>query len=89
MRGYQPEFPIPDDLPTLATMGSRDHDATELISATMGRIAQHDPARLNAVAGAVSEVLGFTLLSRRYSIAILALEALDGISHSASKGDKS
>lgn len=44
--------------------------------AVMGRIAVHDATRLNAVAEAVIKVQGYAPLSERYSIAILALEAL-------------
>lgn len=43
----------------------------------IGRVDQHDPARLNAVADAVMDVLGFVTLSQRYAIAVLALEALE------------
>lgn len=50
------------------------------------RVGLHDPARLNAVAAAVTRVQGFTLLSVRYAIAVLVLEALDGCSHDSKTG---
>lgn len=59
----------------LDTMGDKPNEA--LVSDAMGRISHHEPARLNAVAHAVTDVLGFTTFSRRYAIAVLALEALD------------
>lgn len=62
---------------SITTMGKERDEA--LISSAFGRITEHDAARLNAVAGAVTRVQGFTLLSTRYAIAVLALEALEAI----------
>ena len=53
-------------------------------SKVMSRIGGHDARALNAIANAVVEVQGYTPLSVRYSIAILALEALDRTSHDSS-----
>jgi hypothetical protein len=63
---------IPDALDTRGTGGEN----LDVIGNAMNRISQHDPARLNAVAHAVTDVLGFTVFSRRYAIAVLVLEAL-------------
>ena len=59
----------------ITTMGNARDEA--LIRSAFARVGEHDADRLNAVAGAVTRVQGFTLLSTRYAIAVLALEALD------------
>ena len=58
------------------TTRGKDRDEA-LTRAAFARVKDHDAARLNAVARAVTRVQGFTLLSTRYAIAVLALEALD------------
>ena len=57
------------------TMGGRSNE--EAVRSAIQRIANHDPAKLNAIAGAVTTVLGFKRFSDRYAIAVLALEALE------------
>lgn len=57
-------------------MGKIEADP-EVVSAAFGRTGNHDPERLNAIANAVTQVLGFTVLSKRYAIAVMALEALE------------
>lgn len=65
----------------METAGIGKDQANDLIREAMSRISKHDPARLNAVAHAVTDVRGFTPLSVRYSIAVLTLEALEELAN--------
>lgn len=67
------EVIVPDSSATMGIPGLVDES---VIREAMGRVAQHDPERLNIVAHAVTDVLGFTVFSRRYAIAVLVLERL-------------